>query len=143
VIYFDTSALLKLVHSEAETATLVSFVRDHPASAHICSEITRAELVRAINRLNHDDQGELLDRRRYEQEIGELAEVLQEVNTVAVSSAILTSAAGLVDPFLRTLDAIHLATARRLGAELRAFVTYDRRLAGCATKAGLPVATPA
>lgn len=44
---------------------------------------------------------------------------------------------------LRTLDAIHLATALGLGAELDAFVTYDNRLAEAARSLGLPVVSPA
>lgn len=53
-------------------------------------------------------------------------------------------AAAAVDPAtLRSLDAIHLATALSLGAELDAFVTYDARLADAARAAGITVVAPA
>jgi hypothetical protein len=46
------------------------------------------------------------------------------------------------DRLLRSLDAIHLATARLLGAELTALLTYDDRLAKAAADAGIPVLAP-
>jgi hypothetical protein len=55
----------------------------------------------------------------------------------------LTDAAALEHPFLRTLDAIHISTAAGLRKSLTAFVTYDKRLAAAAEEAGLPVASPA
>jgi predicted nucleic acid-binding protein len=143
VIYFDTSALLKLVHREAESAALIGYIRSHSAAGHVSSELVRAEIVRALARLNYDDQGILVDRERYEQEIGEMGDLLQEIYTIGVSTEVLIGAAGLKGPFLRTLDAIHLATATRLGGRLTAFVTYDQRLAAAAADAGLPVASPA
>jgi len=48
----------------------------------------------------------------------------------------------MTDPLLRGLDAIHLATALEFGAELHAFVAYDKRLLAAATAAGLPTARP-
>jgi predicted nucleic acid-binding protein len=51
--------------------------------------------------------------------------------------------AAALDPLpLRTLDAIHLATALSLAAELDRIVTYDARLAEAAEHAGLPVVAP-
>jgi predicted nucleic acid-binding protein len=46
------------------------------------------------------------------------------------------------DRGLRSLDAIHLATARVLVPELDGLVTYDERLRKAATDAGLPVISP-
>ena len=48
----------------------------------------------------------------------------------------------LPDPMLRSLDAIHLATALQLGQDLEALVTYDSRLAAAAKRQQLPVVTP-
>ena len=52
--------------------------------------------------------------------------------------------AAMIEPdrMLRSLDAIHLATARILSAELDALITYDDRLESAATDAGLPVICP-
>jgi predicted nucleic acid-binding protein len=55
---------------------------------------------------------------------------------------VLSSAASVEPPELGTLDAIHLATALPLAAELDAFVTYDRQLARAARGAGLRVESP-
>lgn len=56
----------------------------------------------------------------------------------------IARAAGDLAPFsLRTLDAIHLASALARGPELDAFLTYDDRLAEAARSLGLPVVRPA
>src|SRR3954468_9366439 len=63
-----------------------------------------------------------------------------------IDATIRATAAAFAEPTLRSLDAIHLATAQVLtnesGTSLHAFVTYDRRLLGCAKAAGLPTASP-
>ncbi|MDT4990175.1 MAG: uncharacterized protein QOH97_67 [Actinoplanes sp.] len=63
-----------------------------------------------------------------------------------IDSTIRATAAAFAEPTLRSLDAIHLATAQVLtnesGTALIAFVTYDRRLLESAKAAGLPVASP-
>jgi hypothetical protein len=59
-----------------------------------------------------------------------------------VSTRVLTEAAAIEQPFLRTLDAIHLAAATSLRGGLSAFVTYDKRLAAAAGEIGLPVLAP-
>lgn len=61
---------------------------------------------------------------------------------IAVSTRVLSKAADIEQPFLRTLDAIHLAAAVSLRAGLSAFVTYDKRLAAAAKELGLPVLSP-
>ena len=65
------------------------------------------------------------------------------LDLMAVSTRVLNDAAALEQPFLRTLDAIHLAAAMSLRDGLSAFVTYDKRLAAAAQDAGLPVRSPA
>ncbi len=61
---------------------------------------------------------------------------------LAVDMEIPERAAGLEPPELRTLDAIHPASALSLGSDLLAFVTYDDRQLAAARKAGLPVTSP-
>lgn len=60
-----------------------------------------------------------------------------------MSPAIVESASRLPDPLLRSLDAIHLATAILLRSDLELFVTYDSRLADAAAAYGIPTAGPA
>ncbi|GAA4631809.1 type II toxin-antitoxin system VapC family toxin [Actinoallomurus vinaceus] len=143
MIYLDTCALLKLVREAPETSALRSFLRAHPDDAHVSSELARTEIVRANWRLSHDDQGRLFDVEQTQEAIGKIGEAMERVSVLPVSSEILMSAAARKEPFLRTLDAIHLATASRVGSRLTAFVTYDQRLAAAAADAGLLVASPA
>lgn len=69
-------------------------------------------------------------------------DVLDRFNLIAVDWNMLTAACRVDPPSLRTLDAIHLASALSLGEELDGFVTYDKRLASAARDAGLTVIAP-
>ncbi|HLY67958.1 MAG TPA: PIN domain-containing protein [Chloroflexota bacterium] len=62
---------------------------------------------------------------------------------VAINDAVLKEAATIGPQLLRSLDAIHLATARQLGTDLGVVVTYDQRLTRAALELGLPVAASA
>ena len=65
------------------------------------------------------------------------------VALIELSSEVAAAAADLAPPTLRTLDAIHVASAQSVGGELAAFLTYDARLAEAAGAAGLRVESPA
>lgn len=69
-------------------------------------------------------------------------ELLARVALVSVSDALLDSASRLPDPRLRSLDAIHLATALMLVEELEVLLSYDDRLLDAAAAHDLPVAAP-
>lgn len=69
-------------------------------------------------------------------------EVLRRVAQIGIGQPILEAAAELDPPALRTLDAIHLATALSLGPALGALVTYDRRLHGAAADLEIDVLSP-
>jgi predicted nucleic acid-binding protein len=62
---------------------------------------------------------------------------------VPLTTDILASAATIGGPALRTLDALHLASAAVIASEVAAFVTYDKRLADAARGIGLVVEAPA
>lgn len=130
VAYFDTSALVKLVVRETETAALLRWIRQPDAPQTMTtSMLVRVELVRAA--------------RRHSSAAAEKAGlVLDGLDQVAMTPDILTEAGALSPATLRTLDAIHLATAHRVGSSLAAFVAYDRRLLEAAASAGLPVVDP-
>lgn len=128
--YFDTSALMKLVVLEAESAALRASIglRPHRAS----SELAVAELLRAAARY-----GPRAERRAQF--------VLRSLALHPMSRSIVNSAAGLAPRTLRTLDAIHLVTALAINSTvpLAAIVTYDQRLIEAAAGYGLPVLSPA
>ena len=69
-------------------------------------------------------------------------EVLARVDLLRLTNRVLDSAGLLTPPDLRSLDAIHLASAEQLGSDLRSFVTYDERLASAARSRGLRVVRP-
>jgi predicted nucleic acid-binding protein len=129
VIYLDTSAAAKLVHPEAESAALAVFLTEHIASPLVSSALLHPELVRAVSR----HRPELAARAMA---------LLQRIMMVPLANDIVVSAATIGAPALRTLDALHLATAATIGSELDAFITYDKRLADAATEIGLAVAAP-
>jgi uncharacterized protein len=70
------------------------------------------------------------------------AEVLAGLVQVAIDDAVLDRAAGLEAMPLRSLDAIHVATALQLGNDLTVLVTYDDRMRAAAAASGLAVASP-
>jgi predicted nucleic acid-binding protein len=126
--YLDSSAFVKLTIPESETEALERYMVAWPAAAS--SALLMAEVLRAA-------------RRHRPERVAAVRQRLQDVVLLAIDGEVLQSAAELGPEQLRTLDAIHLATARQLGEDLGVIITYDRRLADAATELGLPVASPA
>jgi predicted nucleic acid-binding protein len=130
MIYLDSSALVKLVLAEPGSKALHEHLLDHRELIQLSSELAKVEVIRALIRL------------------GAEAEVLAEAKTLLRNFARLPigseidQATTLPGKDLRSLDALHLATARMLGPALSQFITYDKRLAKAALDAGLPVVTP-
>jgi len=129
VYYLDTSAALKLLVDESDSAAFVQFYDAHSSASWVSSTLLRIELFRAV-------------RRSLPQMLGDARELLTAVASVRIDDPIVESAMAETDPLLRSLDAIHLATARTLGPDLDGLATYDGRLAGAAARAGLPVVSP-
>ena len=129
MIYLDTSAFVKLIQGEPETPALQRFLTEHPDARLVSSALLVVETRRAILR----------------QAPGQLARadlLLTRIDQVEITRAAVEAASRLPDPSLRSLDAIHLATALQLSGELEALVTYDSRLAVAAGRQRLPVVTP-
>ena len=126
-VYLDASALVKLAVPEAESAAMLAFVERNPDQ--VSSVIATIEVSRALVRLKI----ELGDRE---------AALLAGVGSIRLDPAIAARAAGVGPPGLRTLDAIHLASAMELGSDLAALVTYDLRMVDAATALGLRVVSP-
>lgn len=125
--YIDSSAIVKLVAREAESAGLRRFVRRE--GPLVASALVRTEVNRALLGL-----GQRFHRRA--------ADVLRRIDLVRVSDQVL-DAAGLLEPVtLRSLDAIHLATAGLFGNTLSGLITYDGRMAGVAQSYGWTVSSP-
>jgi predicted nucleic acid-binding protein len=129
VIAFDTSALVKLVVAEPETDTLRAWLGSRGDRPWVASDLCRVEVVRAV-------------ARAAPAAVGAARELLAGLDLVPLSQTSLGDAAALPPASLRSLHAIHLATALMLGSELEALVVYDDRLADAAAGAGLPIARP-
>ena len=129
MVYLDSSAIVKLVVPEPESEALRRFLAGHEDRA--TSGLARVEVLRALRRAHGGSRPAL---RRAEQ-------VLEGIALVAVDEAILRDAAALRPGRLRSLDAVHLATALSLDG-LEALVTYDLRLRTAAVAAGLKVESP-
>ena len=126
--YLDTSALVKLVVEEAETAALRRWLRRTDRQP-VSSDLARTELLRTVRR-GAPDRMELA------------RQVLDSIVLVEVTTAIFEMA-GLLDPaILRSLDAVHIAAAIDLGDDLDALVVYDDRMADAARANGLIVVAP-
>lgn len=142
MIYLDSCALVKLVREEDESPALQAWLDERADEVVVTSELARAEVLRVIRRSNHDERGELVDADRFVAELDEAAAVLGAVTQVVVDRAVLDRAGAVEAPMVRTLDAIHLATALDLRASKIEFVTYDRRLAKLAEIAGFDPVGP-
>ena len=130
LVYLDSSALVKLVIVEPESRALIEHLKEWPQ--RVSSALALTELPRALERAG---LGVAAHRRA--------REVLGRIALIDVDRRILTTAATLQPSTLRTLDAIHLATALAVREDLELVVTYDRRLKVAAERVHIDVVAPA
>jgi hypothetical protein len=127
MIYLDSSAIVKLVVREPESTALRSFLRSH--RDRISCSLARTEVPRAVRHL-----GPAAVRRT--------RLVLERVHLIRLDDSLLDAAATLNARVLRSLDAIHLAAAQLVAADLEVLVTYDARMAEAAAGLGFVVQAP-
>ncbi|HEY2688861.1 MAG TPA: type II toxin-antitoxin system VapC family toxin [Streptosporangiaceae bacterium] len=125
--YLDSSAIVKLAVREAESAALRRYLRRRRPL--VTSSLARAEVLRAL--LPAGDNAVAAGRK-----------VLTRLDLVRINNRVLDEAATLLPVGVRTLDAIHLATAGQLGPDLGMLVTYDDRMAEAAKQIGHRVVAP-
>ena len=125
--YLDSSALVKLAMDEGESHALRRALEGSPR--RVSSRISVVEVLRAVRR--QDPTAEPLARG-----------VLTRVGLMAVSDRVLVAAGQLDPPALRSMDAIHLASALRLGSALTVFFSYDAHQLEAAARLGLLVESP-
>ena len=125
--YLDASAFVKLLTPEPESLALRAALEDWPV--RVSSQLLEIEEGRFALRA-----GEPVGQR--------VAAALERVSLIAIGDGI-RKLAGEVEPAaLRSLDAIHLATALSLGSELGALFAYDRRLLEAVERNGLLALSP-
>ena len=125
--YVDSSAIIKLAVRETESDALRRYLRRRRPL--ISSALARTEVLRAL--LPGGEPALMAGRR-----------ALARVDLVRVNDRVLNQAGTLLPEELRSLDAIHLATAARLGTDLGEIVTYDERMAVAARTLGYKVSSP-
>ena len=125
--YLDSSAIVKLAVREAESVALRRYLRRRRPL--VTSSLARAEVLRAL--LPAGENAVAAGRK-----------VLTRLDLVRINNRVLDEAATLLPVGVRTLDAIHLATAGQLGPDLGMLVTYDDRMAEAAKQIGHRVVAP-
>ena len=125
--YLDSSAIVKLAVRENESVALRRYLRR--CRPLVSSSLARTEVMRALMPGGDDA-------------VAAGWKVLTRLDLIRISAGVLNDAAVLLPVDLRSLDAIHLATARRLGQDLGAIVTYDERMAEAATHLGHRTVAP-
>jgi uncharacterized protein len=128
VSYLDSSAIVKLIVKEEESAALRRFLRGRQAL--VSSALARTEVKRAVLQLGVPAMQRADD-------------VLNRIELVRLNNSVLNAAGVLKPDELGSLDAIHLATAALFESTLSDLVTYDNRMASAARAQGWAVATPA
>ena len=126
VCYVDSSAIVKLVVREQESAALRRYLRGRTL---VSSALAGVEVTRAI--MPHGARTLRTAR-----------EVLSRIEIVRINARVLSLASTMEPADLRTLDAIHLATASLFAQSLHRFVCYDGRLASAAKAGNWTVVSP-
>ena len=127
VAYVDSSALVKLVIAEPESAALRTELARW--DRQVSRALARVEVVRACARVDAKTRGTA-------------EQVIRALDLIAADDALLDEAARLAPAELRSLDAIHLASALLLGDALGVAIAYDERLLHELDAAGLATAAP-
>lgn len=129
MLYLDSSALVKLVRPEPEADALRAYLAAADGLPRVTSALARVELLQVVARSSADRRNDAL-------------EALARCEQLALTDHLLEEAADIGPPTLRSLEAIHLASARRLPPELTSVVTYDLAMLGAAATLDLPTASP-
>ncbi|MGI9197278.1 MAG: type II toxin-antitoxin system VapC family toxin [Candidatus Nanopelagicales bacterium] len=126
--YLDASAALKLVVHEEGSAALRAWTQAH-TPRFVASELMRVEVLRAC-------------RRHSSKALARARDVVDSVTLASLTTDVCIDAAGIDPAIIRTLDALHIATALAFGDDLEGVVTYDSRMADACRVYGLRVIAP-
>jgi len=126
-VYLDTSAFMKLITPEAESLALQLYLRSRVL--RVSSGLLRMEALRAAMRVSQEH-------------VAKVRRQLRRVALIDVSRELMEQAGTLAPAILRSLDAIHVASALSLGDDLGELVAYDDRIVAAAKGQGLAVVSP-
>ena len=127
--YVDSSAMLKLAFTEPESVQLREWLtQEQPVL--VGSDLVRTETIRAV-------------RRTFPEQLDRALTTLGLLNLLRVTPTAFRRASDLGPESLRSLDALHLASALELGEDLDGMITYDSRLTVACARHGVRVMAPA
>ncbi len=129
-VYVDTSAVAKLFIAEQETPDLRQWLADLSKPHLVSSALLAVELLRLLRLVN---PATITPAEQF---------LADDIDIVEITPPILGDATTVPPPRLRTLDAIHLATALDLGTSVNILLTYDKILIEAARTTGLTVVFP-
>ncbi len=127
--YLDSSAIIKLIYEEDESTALEQWLRLSQSKSAVTSDLSLVEVLRTC-------------KIKGASSIATARQLLSGIDIIPISKEIIEFASVLDPKELRSLDAIHLASALSIREELEFFVAYDKRLTTAASKAGLAVVAP-
>lgn len=131
MIYMDTSALVKLIVHEPESVALQRWLAGAEDHDHVTSAVGRVELMRTALRSGNTEI--LANAKRILDE---------DLDIMAVTDEVIEMAKTIGPESLRSLDAVHLASAAQLGDALTALVAYDHRLIDGCRHLDYPIKSP-
>jgi predicted nucleic acid-binding protein len=127
LIYLDASALITLISGRPYAAALQDFLADRPGLPMGTSTVGFVETVRTLDRIGDYPTA--------------MQDLVREFTEVLVTEEVRDAAARL-PAGVRTLDALHIASAQVVGTALNSLVTYDKRMLEVARSVGLPASAP-
>lgn len=139
MIYLDSSAIVKLIRQEPHSVPLHAFLSAEDAPPLFTSQLAITEVKRALHAAKASDIAAGVATTEPPAVVVPGSRIL----ALPITAGIAVAAGDmLADSALRSLDAIHLATAMQAGPTLTAVTTYDKRMIDAARSVGLPVVTP-
>jgi len=124
--YLDSSAILKLIFKESESSALIHVLSESPTS----SSLARLEVMRVVQRTNSS-------------ELPTARNILAKFLFIPINESVIRIAENFTDATpLRSLDAIHIASALLVQSSIQGLITYDTTMATAAKDFGLNVISP-
>lgn len=127
MIYLDASALVSLVTGRPYARELREFLAQSPEMPMGTSTVGFIETVRTLDRVGSYPTA--------------MQDLLATFTEILVTDEIRDAAASMPG-IVRTLDAVHIASAQAIGDALASLVSYDKRMLDIAHSVGIPIAAP-
>ena len=136
ITYFDTSSLLKFIIKEIgseENLNIWNF-----SDEKVCSQLTRTEMHSALMRKVREGS---ISASAMRTRLDAMDKLFADVVLVGITSEVIDASCELVKELpLKSADAIHLATALMVRADL--FSSSDKKLCAAASESGIAVTDP-